>query len=418
MTLAYRLGAASALALLAALPAAAQTGLCGGPGDNGQWIGGAEATSDVSTAGAAMEQMALVLMRNEYVALFTVSAGTDVRMEAQGRGTGDPVIDLRNAAGEIILSDDDSGGGGASRAETFLDPGTYCLSLKSYDGSPMTGFVRIGRLEHEALTPGMALPDGIDDTDIPFMGDTMCSVDMITNYIGDGPVDESLQIGGAFATASVNDVPLWGFTLSAPTAVSITAQNESADPLIALYDEFGNYLAENDDTDGLNSRIDMTYPLSAGTYCVAVSALSDTMAPITVGITAYDPNLALIGMYERAEASPPLDGSYPITALGQVNGRLRTDIQSTSVASWFSVDVPTAGLLLIEAVTNNMGDPTLTLFDDFGRQISFNDDSNSTLDSMIAARVQPGTYIVAVRQLNGTTPILTRLLFERYIAAQ
>jgi TctA family transporter len=60
-----------------AMPALAQDGLCGGVGTNGQWIGGTEATSDVSTATAAMEQMALVLQSNEYVALFTVSAATD-----------------------------------------------------------------------------------------------------------------------------------------------------------------------------------------------------------------------------------------------------------------------------------------------------------------------------------------------------
>lgn len=400
------------------MPAAAQTGICGGVGDNGQWIGGDEASSDVTTAAAAMEQMALVLMRNEYVALFSVSAGTEVRIEAQGRGTGDPVIDIRNAAGDIILSDDDSGGDGASRAESFLEPGTYCLSMKSYDGSPMTGFVRVGRLEHEALTAGMGVTDDTNIGDDTFMNDAICDVSMLTNYIGDGPIDSSLSAGGTFATASANDVPLWGFTLSAPAAITITAENEMADPLITIYDEYNNYIAENDDYDGLNSRIDMTYPLEAGTYCVAVSALSDSFQPITVGITAYDPNSALIGMYERGEASPPLDGSYPVTVLGQIDGRLRTDVQTTEMTSWFSVDVPTAGLLVIEAVTNNLGDPAIILFDDFGREIGYNDDANGTLDSMLAARVMPGTYVVGVKQLSGSTPVLTRLLFERYLPAQ
>ena len=79
-----RLLLGAGLALTAALPAAAQTGLCGGVGDTGTWIGGTEAASDVATASAAMEQMALVLMRNEYVALFTVSAGTDVRVPTCG----------------------------------------------------------------------------------------------------------------------------------------------------------------------------------------------------------------------------------------------------------------------------------------------------------------------------------------------
>lgn len=107
-----------------------------------------------------------------------------------------------------------------------------------------------------------------------------------------------------------------------------------------------------------------------------------------------------------------------MTVLGQIDGRLRTDVQTTEMTSWFSVDVPTAGLLVIEAVTNNLGDPAIILFDDFGREIGYNDDANGTLDSMLAARVMPGTYVVGVKQLSGSTPVLTRLLFERYLPAQ
>ena len=155
----------TALAALA-MPAAAQSGLCGGAGDNGQWIGGSEQSSDISTAGNYMEQMALVLMSNEYVALFNVSQPTDVRVEAAGRGGGDPVIDLRDAGGSIILSDDDSGGEGNSLGQMTLNPGTYCLSMTSYDGSPMTGFVRVGRPEHEGLTINAMQGMGSDDMSV------------------------------------------------------------------------------------------------------------------------------------------------------------------------------------------------------------------------------------------------------------
>jgi len=57
--------------------------------------------------------MALVLGGNEYVSLFNLSGPTDVRVEAQGRGAGDPQIDLIDAEGNIMLSDDDGGGNGA-----------------------------------------------------------------------------------------------------------------------------------------------------------------------------------------------------------------------------------------------------------------------------------------------------------------
>ena len=412
-----RLLLGAGLALTAALPAAAQTGLCGGVGDTGTWIGGTEAASDVANASAAMEQMALVLMRNEYVALFSVSAGTDVRVEAEGRGVGDPVIDLRDASGAIVLSDDDSGGNGASRGEMFLNPGTYCLSMRSYDGAPMTGFVRVGRLEHEALTDGLGTTDPVDD---PFVDDSgFCDVATLTNYFGDGAaIDNSLFSGGATVTASVDEVVNWGFTLAAPAAISITAENESADPVITLYDGFGSYLAENDDFDGLNSRIDMTTPLAAGTYCVNMRALSDTTQPITVSITGYDPMAAMAGMYDRGEASPPMDGSHPVTALGTLGTRLRQDAQVSDITTWYSLDVTQPGLLLIEAVANGQGDPVLVLFDDFGRLVVENDDYGSSLDSLITARVQAGTYMVGVRQLGEGSQGLIRMLFERYVPAQ
>ncbi|EYD74352.1 hypothetical protein Rumeso_04037 [Rubellimicrobium mesophilum DSM 19309] len=377
--------------------------------------------------------MALVLQNNEYVALFSTSAPTQVRIEAQGRGAGDPQIELRDESGAVVASDDDSGGNGAARSETQLQPGRYCLSMKSYDGSPMTGFVRVGRTDQEALTTGMDQPaqptqptdqpaDMPMDTPVgPSAPGGTCDSSVISAYISDAPLD--MQIGAApvTVTASVDQTPYWGFTLNAPTAISITAENEAADPSITLYDSYGSYLSENDDWDGLDSRIDMSSPLQPGTYCIAMNALSDTSQPITVSVSAYDAQAAQIDMYDRGEAAPPLDGSYPITALGPLSTRLRQDAQTTDTATWFSFDVSEPGLVLIEAVTNGQGDPELRLFDDFGRQLAYNDDKDSSggsLDSLVTARVTPGTYLVAVRQLGEGTQALTRLLLERYVPAQ
>jgi hypothetical protein len=428
--IAWTLGGGAVLAMGAAVPALAQD-FCGGLSANGQWIGGNEGASDVATAASYMEQMALVLQNNEYVALFSVSAPTDVRLEAQGRGAGDPQLELRDEAGTVVASDDDSGGNGAARAETPLQPGRYCLSMKSYDGAPMTGFVRVGRTDQEALTTGMDAPTDqpTQPTDMPADMPTdqpagpnapgsVCDASTISAYVSDAPLDGQIAAAPVTVTASVDQTPYWGFTLNAPTALSITAENEAADPTITLYDEYGTYLTENDDFDGLNSRIDMATPLQPGTYCIALNALSDTTQPITVSVLAYDAQAAQQGMYERGEAAPPLDGSYPITALGALSNRLRQDVQSTDTATWFSIDVNEPGLLLVEAVTNGQGDPSLTLFDDFGRQIGFNDDNGDSLDSLVTARVNPGTYLVAVRQVSDGGQALTRLLFERYVPAQ
>jgi len=409
-----------------ALPAAAQSGLCGGAGDSGQWIGGSEQSSDVTAAGNYMEQMALVLMGNEYVALFNVTSPTDVRVEAAGRGGGDPVIDLRDADGNIVLSDDDSGGEGNSRGEMSLTPGTYCLSMTSYDGSPMTGFVRVGRAEHEALTVGTGEPAPMPDPEPPVDdasdpapmpgGGGMCG-DGSRDLAG-GPIDSSLMAGGTIGTASVDEVRSWGFTLSAPAAVSITAENPSADPVISLYDASGGYYGENDDFDGLNSRLDMTSPLPPGGYCIDMEALNDTSLPITVTVTGYDPNAALITQYERGEASPPLDGSYPVQDLGGLGNRMRQDLNVSDISTWLSFDIDQPGLVVVEAVSNGIGDPIMVLYDDFGRLVAENDDYGGDLDPLVAARVNPGTYLVGVRQLNEGETGPVRMLFERYVPAQ
>ncbi len=391
--------AAGMLSLAATGAYAQDSNLCGGVGANGQWLGGDEASSDISRSADYLEQMALVLLRNEYVALFTMSEPGEVRIEAEGRGSGDTVIDLRDAAGNLVISDDDSGGNGASRAETFLDSGTYCVSLRSFDGSPLTGFVRVGRPEHAALTAGFGA------TSMPAGGE--CDLSRAAPITLGQPV-----------TRSVDDTPFYSLVLDQPTAISLTAENPDADPVLALYDGQGNWLAENDDFDGLNSRIDMADPLAPGQYCVALRALSDSGLPITTTAKVYDPEEVMMNLYARGEAAPPLDGSYPVKNLGEISTRLREDANVGGDAAWYSVDVFDGGLLLVEAIAQGQGDPVLTMYDDLGRQVAHNDDHGGSLDSMITTRIQPGTYLIAVRQLDNSLQGVIRLVFERYVPAR
>ncbi len=384
-----------------ALPAMAQdANLCGGTGANGQWLGGDEASSDISIAPSYVEQMALVLLQNEYVGLFTVSEAGDYRIEAQGRGGGDTVIDVRDAAGEFVASDDDSGGDAASRAETFLNPGTYCVSMRSFDGTPLTGFVRAGRMDQEPLTAGLGFS--------PENGGTgECDPTTAPALTLDQPVSNSWTAQNTYS-----------LTLDTPMSISLTAENEDADPILTLFDPTGNWLAENDDFDGLNSRIDMSDPLPAGTYCVALDLYGDESVPITVTATEYDAEAALLNLYARGDASPPLDGSYPVQALGELSTRLREDVNVGGDAKWYAFDVYEGGLVLVEAIAQGQGDPVLAMYDDLGRQVGYNDDAGGSLDSLLTVRVQPGTYMVAVSQLDNSTTGFIRMVFERYVPAR
>lgn len=420
MLLALGLGAAG-------LPAAAQ-GLCGGVGDAGQWIGGAQETSDIAASPSHLDQMALVLMGNEHVGLFSVSTMADVRIEAEGRGAGDPVIDLRNEAGDIIMSDDDSGGNGAARIEVPLAPGTYCLSMRSYDGGPMTGLIRVGLFTHEPLTAGVSAPamppeevdDGalIGEAEGAVPGEYAEGCDLSAAVpMAEGALDDMLA-AGVTLTGSAAEIPYLSFQLTAERMLTITAESDAADPRIAIFDEYGSWIGENDDADGLNARVDLTAPMWPGTYCIALSALSDTTQPITVTVKEYDVVGGRIAKYEAGDAAPPMDGSYPVTALGELASRLRKDLATDGRMTWFSIDVAEAGLVVVEAATNGEGDPVIVLFDDLGRQIGRNDDSGETLDSMIAERVLPGSYLVGVRQVGNQTNVPTRMVFERYVLAQ
>lgn len=376
-------------------PAWAQD-LCGGAGAGGQWIGGSQGASDIATAPNYLEQMALVLGGNDYVALFTLSRTTDIRLEAAGRGAGDPMIDLIDANGDLILSDDDSGGNAAARAEITLDAGSYCMATRSYDGGPMTAFVRIGTLDHDPLTAGVDSPDQAS-------GDCRNAVPM-------GPL-------GSQVSAAVTDNAFWQFTLDSASAISITAENDAADPLITLYDANDGFIAENDDFDGLNARIDITSPLPAGDYCINVAALSDEFAPITVTTSLYDPVAALQSLVARGEAAPPLDGSVPVTDLGPLTTQIRRDATISTDVAWFSLTIPAPSLLLAETIGTGNTDTWLVLFDDLGRQIAMNDDHGDTLNSLITARVPAGQYLVGLRQYDGGSGF-ARLLLERYVLAE
>ena len=390
--------------------------ICGGLGTGGQWIGGDEATSDIATAAGYQEQMALVLGGNQYVSLFTLSENTDVRVEAEGRGAGDPRIELLDATGSIVLSDDDSGGNGAARGEIALAPGTYCMAMQSYDGAPMTAFVRIGRSEHEALTQGIGGGSDVNPTDD---GGTE-SNGPAGNCENGFPLGGNAEISaGLSRTDSVDDNGFYTFSLNAPMAVSITAENEDADPMITLYEGTDNYITENDDSDGLNSRIDQNDPLPAGDYCIELAALNDTSLPITFSMSEFDPAAALALLYANGDAAPPLDGSVAFTDLGTLENRIRKDDQITTDVTWYSVDINEPGLLLVEAISvGGTGDPWVIVYDDLGRQVGYNDDSGDGLDSLAAARVNAGTYIVGVADINESASGFGRILFERFVSAK
>lgn len=411
MTSLKLLSATSALVLATAGMASAQnSGLCGGVGGAGAWIGGSQGTSDISGAVAPFQTAAQVPLGGHAVVLFQVSQPTDVRVEVAPQGQdGDTVLQLYAADGSIVTEDDDSGGNLAARAEVSLAPGEYCLAARSFENQVITTDIRVGLIEHEALTLGM------DGGGVDFGG--TCGPNTPAELIG----NEAFYQGMLSSSVVVSDLPVntpfYRFELGESMPLSLTAEGFDADPVLTLFDGAGNILAENDDFDGLNSRIDMTAPLAAGIYCIGIRDIGTGINPITITMSEYDPVAARLGMINRAELAPSPKDDVPVNDLGTLPAAQFVDVPMGGDAVWHRFRIDQGGLLLIEAIAIADTDPMLTLFDWVGREIAWNDDADG-LSSRLAERLTPGEYLLAVHPVPDTPQGTVRLVIERFVPAR
>ncbi len=388
----------------------AQLSVCGTSPADIQQFGGFGV--DAATMGApAQMNIQLVPSVSNYLQ-FEVSTPTDLRIEATDDGGVDPVMVLLDAAGNEIASDDDGGGGRASRIEVSVDAGTYCARVYNFSSTTGPTTVQLGRLEHTPITPGVTGGGGAVEA---------CTANTPASPLAFGAINNAVAGGNAINLNRTGDVTYHRFTVSSPIGLTITAANPDADPVVRVYDNAGNVVAENDDFDGLNSQIDMQTPLQAGDYCMAVSALSDGTQPIAVSIREFDEAAFLRARYDKGEASPPIGGDYPIDNIGLVTGAYSGDVLVGGVARWVSFEVSESSLMLIRAIGNGGADPKIYLYSERGEQLAFNDDDGSSLDSLIAQELFPGRYLIGILLYNyeeGTPAQPVRLSLQRYVRAQ
>ena len=399
--------AVGAVAFLLPVAGFAQ-GVCGVASAN--IVGGGLSNVDLSTASDPTQTMAMLSGTGPVFYQFDVSTPTEIRVEASDSDGADPVVVLLNATGVEIAGDDDGGGGRSARVETFVQPGTYCAQVNAYGSQAGTSLLQFSRIDQPALTPGVDF--GTEDTGA-------CTADTPAEPLTAGSLNAALANGGNVSLTRTGSPTYHRFTLDMPTALTLTAVNPDADPVLRLYDNAGVLVVENDDANNsLNSQIDQQDPLAAGTYCLAVSALSDANAPITVSVMGFDPVAFLNGRYDRAEAAPPLGGDYPVQELGALSTSLSSDIFVGTKAIWFTFTMPEASLVVLEAIGNGQVDPVVTLFNERGTQIGYNDDGPSSYDSQLALELQAGRYLVAITQYNAEGPGVVRAFLQRYVREQ
>lgn len=409
--------AARILAVLAvglAAPAAAQAPSCGGIGVVGAWIGGEEAGSDLATADGTLQADGQVPIAGHLVRLFALSEPTTIQADVAAVPSGDPYAAIYDASGAEVATDDDSGGQLAARIVADLAAGRYCLAARSYEAGVTDVTVRIGRADAE-LPP--APPPPVSPTEAEAAPTGGCDA-LDVARLGDGPLDGAALAEGISATAPASERPAYLFELAEPMPVTLTAAGQAADPLIRLRDGAGAVVAENDDADGLDARIDQATPLPAGRYCVEVEDLNGGDAAVTVGLKTFDALSDRLRRIGTLEIAPTGTDPVAVSDLGVLDTALTASMEAGATARWFAFDLPTGGLVLAEAVSiGGTADPVATLFDRVGRVVATSDDGPQGLDSLIVHRAVPGRYLVGLRTY-AEGPGEVRLLLERFVPAR
>lgn len=407
----------AAAALVFSAPAEAQIfgqggQKCGTAAADVTWIGGSAETSDISTSDGPLYTTAEV--SGEAPKFFGFTLGTDLflRLEASSPTGGDTVLALIDAAGNALGTDDDGGGNFASRLETYVPAGEYCVAVGGYTELTIPVEIQIGREEHVALTTGQ--------TDLP-PDQSACTSETAAADLAAGPLDAVL---GSGQTLALDVVPaeqrFHRFTLDQPTSMTLRAENENADPVLRLYDGSGTILYENDDYQNLNSLIQVVDPLPAGTYCIEVTALGDQSLAISFAAEPFDEAAYLLSAYDSAQISPPLDGSYPVIDLGALSTQISHDVVlGGRAAKWATFTVTETSLVMIRAIGFENVDTQLALFGITGEAIDRNDDATVGVpNARVVAELAPGTYTVAISTYDGAQGGGARLLLERFVRAQ
>ena len=228
-------------------------------------------------------------------------------------GGDDPYLTLYDDRGSIIAEDDDSAGNSNARIAATLNAGTiYTIQAGFYTGS----------LGSYTLTVSEVDPSNL----IPYGGGEV-RVNNITEY--------------SFLPSQSG---IWEFR---------TYDNGSSDPVLTLYDSYGNEIAHNDDTDGLNSFI-------------------------SIHLDAHYLYYVLAGFYDDPPGSYSLSASYATAS----NDGAPQGYSLNSWGDYVNVNGTTmyefipneSGLWLFASWENGSSDPYLRLLDYYGNQIDYDDD--------------------------------------------
>lgn len=400
-----------------AAPEAPQGLTCGIYSSTG-WFGQDADASDLSTAEGPLNQTLDLPAGKKAVLAFKVgTAGSGMRIELAPNSDSDPTLQVLNASGELIGSNDDFGSGLGSRVEADLAPGNYCAVIEEVNNAAMNVNARASRSDQPAL---------INENDTSGGGSSIAACTSTTEA---QPFSEA-ALSAAVASGRVNvgiQVPgpkYLRLELAEPTPLVFRATANGPDPQIALFDANGSLIAENDDAEDLNSRLDFPDALAAGTYCLGVTSINDSSGRIDVSAEKLDRASYLRAAFERGEIPPTAGSDFTAEPL---------DLKSTqptvallgNAAAWFELNVEEESVLIVNAYGQMAGiDTKLRLFGPNGQMIEEIDDVEGSTDARVGPRLfQPGRYSLALMKVGtsdggvgATRPVM--ISTERFVRAK
>lgn len=358
---------------------------------------------------------------------FDGKAGESVTVVVDAPGDGGTTLTLYDELGKEVAHND-SGGSGQARLTALLSrDGSHTIEVGSY-GSPVPYTITVGRTPAQPLTlDGMTREVAVDRQVWRFAGDagewvslaadapegadaTLTLYDASGEQVGynddfdgrDPQLTTVLPEGGQYTavvgwygspqpyaltaarltpdTLTLDGVPVsaspdqrfWQFNGMAgqPIKLGIAAMS-SGDAMLSLYNSKGEQLRSNDNVNGSNPEIAFVLPAD-GVYTIDVG-WKDAADDYTIAAAAVEPDpLTLDGVTREASADQRLwrfDGA--------------------------AGELATIGL---EALGD--GDATLTLYDDAGKTIGYNDDFKGLNPQINVVLPADGPYTVEVGWLS------------------
>lgn len=359
-------------------------------GKTATWIGGSPEAS--ALAGTALQSSVTLGSGISNVYAFRVD-GEDrqVRVELGNHSAGDPHLTILNAVGSPLGEQDDFEGSLAARLEPTLPAGDYCIIARDVSNGPLTAVVRVSEISEAPIVTS----EGAGGSSSM----AACTAETEATTLDPAAIATALTeftlVSDTFP--GVEAAKYYRFDLPAGANLRLTATSAQLDPKITLYDAQGSQIAENDDSDGTNARLDMLGSLPAGSYCLGAMPLSPGAGDIRVSVGGVDPAEVLRDAYRNGQIPPSADSGYTVDALDITSIEPQVKLLGNS-ALWFRFDTTERQVLVINAYGAATGvDSRLALFDSFGRSIAENDDANNGTDPQIGPVIlDPGSYRLAL----------------------